>query len=94
MAMTLANTIPGHLAALGKLLDIYELIRVQKREIILIYLCELRPVTNGVGKTYAKRDDVDLGNRENSWFPRDVVALHPEDHFCLSAGDGAWEEGQ
>lgn len=41
MAMTLAKTIPGHLAAPGKLSETHELIRVQTIEIILIYSYEL-----------------------------------------------------
>lgn len=41
IAMTLAKTIPGHLAAPGKLSETHELIRVQTIEMILICLCEL-----------------------------------------------------
>lgn len=39
--------------------------------------------------TYAKGDDVDLGNRENGWLSGDVVTLDPEDHCCkLDRCDG------
>lgn len=41
IAMTLANTIPGHLAAPGRLSDTHELIRVQTIEMMLIWPCEL-----------------------------------------------------
>lgn len=96
MAMTLANTIPGHLAAPGRLSETQELIRVQKIEMILIWLCELGFYTPDSRATHTKRDDVDLGNRENSWFPRDVVTLDPEYH-CSSLAlcevlKGGWED--
>lgn len=41
MAITLANTMPGHLAAPGKLSETHEFIRVQTIEIMLICPGEL-----------------------------------------------------
>lgn len=38
--MTLAKTIPGHLAAPGKLSETHELIRVQTIDMMLIWPCE------------------------------------------------------
>lgn len=91
IAMTLAKTIPGHLAAPGKLSDTHELIRVQTIEIILIWPRELG-LSLGVGMTYTKRDDIDLGDGKYSWLPRDVVTLDPEDHCCLLARCSGWDE--
>lgn len=92
IAMTLAKTIPGHLAAPGKLSDTHELIRVQTIEIMLIWSCELGLSNLGVRMTYTKRNDVDLGNGKYGWLSRGVVALDPEDHCCLLARCGGWEE--
>lgn len=80
IAMTLAKTIPGHLAAPGKLSDTHELIRVQTIEMMLIWSCELGLLNVGVRITYTKGDNVDLGNRKYSWLARNVVTLDPEDH--------------
>lgn len=85
MAITLAKTIPGHLAAPGRLSETHELIRVQTMDMMLIWLCELDFSCLGSGMTYTKRDDVDLGYGKHSWFSWDVVALDPEDHCGLLA---------
>lgn len=91
MAMTLANTIPGHLAAPGKLSDTHELIRVQTMEIMFICMRERGLLTLDIRATYAERNNVDLGNRENSWLSRDVVTLYPEDHWRMLALHYSWE---
>lgn len=62
MAMTLANTMPGHRAAPGRLSDTQELIRVQTMEMMLICTCKHGFAGFGVDMTYSERDDVDLGD--------------------------------
>lgn len=93
MAITLANTMPGHLAAPGRLSETHEFIRVQTIEIMLICLCELGFVAFGARATYTKGDDVDLGNGKYGRFTGNVVTLNPEDHCCLLGRYYAWEGG-
>jgi hypothetical protein len=93
--MTLANNIPGHLAAPGKLSEIQELARAQTMVVMLICVLWFSflvwKLGEGLGfwgernkqkrNTYAKRNDVDVGDGEDRSLAFDVVGFNPENHY-------------
>jgi hypothetical protein len=96
IAMTLANNIPGHLAAPGKLSEIQELARAQT--MVMMLICEfwfslwVWKLEKRVGcgkkgnkqkrKTYAERNDVDVFDGEDGFFAFHIVGLDPENHYA------------